>query len=85
MMWRPLARVQVAGRLVGEHDRRVVGQRARERDPLLLAAGQLRRIVMGAAGQPDFLQQLLGARPRVGDAGDLHRHRDVLVARSATE
>jgi hypothetical protein len=33
--------VQVAGRLVGEHDRRVVGEGAGERHALLLAARQL--------------------------------------------
>ena len=38
--------VEVAGWLVGQHDRRVVGQGAGERDALLLAAGELRRIVM---------------------------------------
>ena len=57
MMWRPFARIEVAGRLVGEHDRRIVGERARERDALLFAARQLRRIVMRAAGQADLLEQ----------------------------
>ena len=71
--------VQVAGRLVGEDDLRIIRERARQRDALLLAAGKLRRIVVRAAGQSDLLEQLLGPRPRVGDAGDLHRHRDVLV------
>ena len=36
-------RVQVAGRLVGEHHRRAVHQRAGHGDALLLAAGELRR------------------------------------------
>ena len=40
--------VEVAGRLVGQQDRRVVGERARDRDALLLAARELRRIVMAA-------------------------------------
>ena len=71
--------VEVAGRLVGQHDRRIVGQRARERHALLLAARELRRVVMRAAGQPDFLEQRSARAPRVGDAGDLHRHGDVLV------
>ena len=31
-------RVELAGRLVGQEQVRVVGQRARDRDPLLLAA-----------------------------------------------
>ena len=46
-----VARVEVAGRLVGQHDRRIVGERARQRDALLFAAGQLRRVVVRAAGQ----------------------------------
>ena len=71
--------VEVAGRLVGEHDRRVVRQRAGERHALLLAAGQLRRIVVGAPGQSDFFEQPLGARADVRCAGNLHRHGDVLV------
>ena len=41
-------RVEVAGRLVGEHDRRARDQRAGDRDALLLAAGELR----GAVGAP---------------------------------
>jgi len=44
--------VQVARRLVRQHDRRIVGERARERDALLLAAGQLRWIVMRPAVRP---------------------------------
>ena len=39
------ARVEIAGRLVGEQDARRVGDRARDRDALLLAAGQFRRPV----------------------------------------
>src|SRR5262245_52416436 len=34
-------RIQIPGRLVGEHERRIVRQRASERYPLLLAAGEL--------------------------------------------
>ena len=49
--------VEVAGRFVGEHDGRIVGERARNRDPLLLAPGQLRRVMVAAQGQ---------ARPRRG-------------------
>ena len=41
--------VEIAGRLVGDQDRRIGRQRAGERDALLLAAGQLRRIMVRAA------------------------------------
>ena len=42
--------VEVAGRLVGHDHRRLADQRARDRDPLLLAARQLGRQVVLAAG-----------------------------------
>ena len=53
-------RVEVAGRLVGQHDRRVVDQRAGDRHALLLAAGQLVRVVMRAGLHPDRLQRRHG-------------------------
>ena len=46
-------RVEVAGRLVGEHELGLVDQRAGDRDALLLAARELARLVVLAAGQPD--------------------------------
>jgi hypothetical protein len=55
-------RVQVAGRLVGKQDRGIVGEGAGDGNALLLAAGQLRGIVVPAVGQADLLEQLL--RPR---------------------
>ncbi len=70
---------EIAGRLVGQHDRRIVRQRARQRDPLLLAAGQLRRVVMRPSGEPDLLEQLLRSMSRVANAGNFHGHRDVFV------
>ena len=56
--------VEVAGRLVGEQDRRIVGERAGDRDALLLAARELRRVVMAAIGEADLVQQRLGAGGR---------------------
>ena len=55
--------VEIAGRLVGEQDRRIVGERARDRDALLLAARELRRIVMPAVRQPDVREQRRGRAP----------------------
>ena len=75
-------RVEVPGGLVGEHDRRVVDERPRERDALLLAAGQLVRHPAGGVGQPEALDELAaalqGARRGVGQA---RGQRDVLLAR----
>jgi hypothetical protein len=45
-------RVEIAGRLVGENDVGGVRQRARQRDPLLLAARQLGRSGFLLLGNP---------------------------------
>src|SRR6185503_15523894 len=45
-------------RLVEQQHRRPVDQRARQRDPLLLAAGQLARLALGLPGEPDSLELL---------------------------
>ena len=62
------ARIEVAGRLVGQHQARLVDQRARDRDPLLLPAGQLAGMVVQAVAQADPFQRgrrALAARARV--------------------
>ena len=51
------ARVEVAGRLVGQEDGRVGDERAGDGDALLLAAGELRGVVAFAAGQADVVQR----------------------------
>ena len=45
--------VEVAGRLVGEDDRGIADDRARDGDPLLLTARELGREVPRAVGEPD--------------------------------
>ena len=45
--------VEVAGRLVADQQGRVGDQRAGDRDALLLAAGELVRLVLGPVGQAD--------------------------------
>src|SRR5690242_20443350 len=69
--------VEIAGRLVGDNDRRIRRKRAGYRDPLLFAARQLCRIMIETVGEADCGE--LGARPllRVGGAGKVQRHRDV--------
>ena len=49
--------VEVAGRLVGEDDRGIARDRARDRDPLLLATRQLRRHVLEPIAQPDRFER----------------------------
>ena len=51
-------RVEVAGRLVGEQDRRVVDERARDGDALALAARELVRPVVIAVAQLDLVERL---------------------------
>ena len=50
-------RIEVARRLVGQQQGRAVDQRPRDGHALLLAAGHLRRLVVGAIGQADAVQQ----------------------------
>jgi len=70
--------VEITGRLVGDEDGRFDGERACDRDPLLLATGKLCGIVGKTAAKADPLKH--GARPveGVGAAGKLQRHRHVL-------
>ena len=74
--------VEIAGRLVGDQDRRIGRQRAGQRDALLLAAGQLRRIVRAAVRpSPTAASSRARALERVGGAGQFQRHRDVFQRR----
>src|SRR5205085_1935276 len=59
----PGALVQVAGRLVGEQHPGLLDQRAGDRHPLLLAAGQLGRQVPQPVAEADRGQCLLGPQP----------------------
>ena len=67
------ARVEVAGGLVGEDQRGRVDQRARDRHALLLAAGELRRLVVGALGEARRCASISSARARRSRAGDARR------------
>ena len=52
-------RIERRGRLVEQHQLRRHRERAGDRDPLLLAAGELRRMLVGVVGEADLAQQLL--------------------------
>ena len=60
--------IEVAGRLVAQQQRRIGDDRARDADALLLAAGQLARIVLRAVGEADDLQGDRGALPPLAPA-----------------
>ena len=72
--------VEVGRGLVRKQQRRVERQRARDRDALLLAAGQLAGPVQAAPAEAHLGQQLLGApaRPARGHAGRPQRYLHVL-------
>ncbi len=71
-------RIQVAGRLVGGQERRIVGQRAGNRHALLLPAGQRRGELVGVIRHVHLLQQAHGAlealvgRNRLGEVHGQH-------------
>jgi hypothetical protein len=50
--------VEVAGRLVGQDDLRLVDQGPGDGDALLLAARELGRLVVGSIGQADEAERL---------------------------
>src|ERR1039457_6482677 len=59
-------RVEVAGRLIGENQRGVGHERARDRSPLLLAARQLRRHMVHPVCHPYRAKCVFGAPPALG-------------------
>ena len=69
--------VQIAGGLVREDDLGAADEGARERDALVLAAGELGGQVVQAVGEADLFQQLAGARAHRSPSADAReaRHR----------
>ncbi|MNL25590.1 hypothetical protein D3C87_1470750 [compost metagenome] len=81
-------RVQRRSHFVKQHDFRPHGQGAGNRHPLLLPAGQLRRVVPQLAAQPHQFQQIRRAFPCFGGFHAQHLHRrldDVLQRRHVRE
>ena len=70
--------IEVAGRLVGEQQPRRAGEGARDRDALLLAAGELARVMRQPLREPDTPEVLARARRRIAIAADLQRQHHVL-------
>src|SRR5262249_55628249 len=80
---RPDLHVQRAEGLVQQEDLRLVGQRPRQGDPLLLAARELARVALAEASEADEVEQLLALLLAVaaGDAPDPEPEGDVLRGR----
>ena len=73
--------VEIAGRLVGDQDRRLRREGAGERHPLLFAAGEFAWIMRHAVGEPDIGEFALGPLEGVGVTGKFQRHGDVFQRR----
>ncbi len=58
----PRLRVEAGGQLVEDRDLRVADQRQRDRQPLLLAAGQLAERGLALVGQAEIVEQLVPSR-----------------------
>ena len=77
----PGLEVEIAGRFVGEDERRIGGEGARDGDPLLLAAREPVGKLPAAVGETDLLEQrqrpiaVCAARP----PGELERQQQVLL------
>ena len=73
--------VEVAGGFVGEHKRRPIGERAGDRDALLLAARELGRAVVEPLPETERGEEFVGASARGGglDAVDQLGQDDILA------
>ncbi len=73
-------RIEVSGGLVGEHDIGIVGEGARDRDALALAAGELDGAMVEALAEADRVEQSLGtgAAFAASDTGERECDLDVL-------
>ena len=82
-------RVEIAGRLVGEKNRRIRDERACDRNALLLSAGKLRWIMTFASFQSDAFDRSSRRRmpffARPSEVAVEQRKLDVLDCRSARE
>ena len=69
--------VEIAGRFIGQQQSGFGREGARQRDPLLFAAGQLARVVRHPPAQADPFQQCHRALAHPVDAGQFERQHDV--------
>jgi len=81
-----VSRIEISGRLVGQQYRRTIDQCARDRDALLLSAGELIRMVLFAARQSHQLHQVGRAALTVGGPCRVEqRQLDVLERRCSRQ
>ena len=77
----PVAVSKIAGGLVREQDRRMRHESARNGDALLLAAGQLLRIMRHPRRQPHLRKRRRRRLARVAPAAEFQRQHDVFDRR----
>ena len=77
--------VQVAGRLIGEQDRGLGGQCTRQRDPLLLAGGELVRALPGKGREAHQLEERIHPLPMLGKRFAGNQERECHVLRHVQE
>jgi hypothetical protein len=70
--------VEIAGRLIGQHQPWARGKGTRQGDALLFPTGEMFRIVSQAVRQSNPLQPVLGLGSGIGGAGQFERQHDVL-------
>ena len=73
--------IQIAGGLIGHQQFRLTDKRACDRDALLLAAGELPRIMPGAFAESDAIEPCARSRRCVSRVGKLERQHDVFQCR----
>src|SRR3546814_13864026 len=73
--------IEIAGRLIGKQDLRFAAERARQRDALLFATGQLLRIVIEPRGKTDALERGACASTGTVKTGEFGRQHPVLPRR----
>ena len=78
-------RVEVPGRLIGEHHVRPVRESARQRDTLLFAAGKLRRVMRQPLPETDLPQHGFCPLAGVYAAGQFGRQHHVLQRGEAAQ
>jgi hypothetical protein len=79
--------VEIAGRLVGKEQNRIIGERARDRDALALSSRELVCILAGIV-QAEFGEQRFGAGAHLGVGQQRalsHRHEDIFEHRELGE
>src|SRR5690348_8794945 len=78
-------RIECAGGLIGQHERRTVCNCPSDRDSLLLSDRKLFRLVVQSIRQSDLREEMLRPCRIVFAAGETHAEQDVLKRRESRQ